>query len=218
MDNMLSLPHADSTTVDPHKAGYIPYPAGSLVYSDERMRFLVTWTSPYLSQGSSENIGVYGVEGSRCSDVDLALKQDHWAQFGWLWQIARGGGFYQCKNEQRPVENSTVSNVHPVYIKPLWEMCTALYEELNLDVCKQGLFVIRNVVMSPFPTDADFIRELMEKFQEIARKEVQVCRERNNRTAYKVEFVMAGTETLFLDFQASFHRATPKTIGSRTEK
>lgn len=62
-DDLLALQHADSITVDPHKAGYIPYPAGSLVYKDGRMRHLVTWSSPYLSQGSAENIGVYGVEG-----------------------------------------------------------------------------------------------------------------------------------------------------------
>ena len=63
VQDLTALEHADSITVDPHKAGYIPYPAGSLVYRDGRMRFLVTWSSPYLSQGSAENIGVYGVEG-----------------------------------------------------------------------------------------------------------------------------------------------------------
>lgn len=62
-DDLLELQNADSITVDPHKAGYALYLAGSLVYKDGRMRYLVTWSSPYLSQGSSENIGVYGVEG-----------------------------------------------------------------------------------------------------------------------------------------------------------
>ncbi|KAE8402126.1 pyridoxal phosphate-dependent transferase [Aspergillus pseudonomiae] len=62
-DDLLELQNADSITVDPHKAGYVPYPAGSLVYKDGRMRYLVTWSSPYLSQGSSEDIGVYDVEG-----------------------------------------------------------------------------------------------------------------------------------------------------------
>lgn len=62
-EDLYALQHADSITVDPHKAGYIPYPAGSLVYRDGRLRHLVTWSGPYLSQGSSENIGVYGVEG-----------------------------------------------------------------------------------------------------------------------------------------------------------
>jgi glutamate/tyrosine decarboxylase-like PLP-dependent enzyme len=62
-EDLIALQFADSITVDPHKAGYIPYPAGSLVYRDGRMRHLVTWSGPYLSQGSAENIGIYGVEG-----------------------------------------------------------------------------------------------------------------------------------------------------------
>lgn len=61
--DLRAMEDADSVTVDPHKAGYIPYPAGSLCYRDGRMRHLVTWSGPYLSQGSAENIGVYGVEG-----------------------------------------------------------------------------------------------------------------------------------------------------------
>lgn len=65
LTDFMALKYADSITVDPHKAGYIPYPAGGVVYRDERLRFLVTWTSPYLTQGSLESIGVYGVEGSK---------------------------------------------------------------------------------------------------------------------------------------------------------
>ena len=56
---------ADSVTVDPHKAAYVQYPAGALCYKDGRMRYLVTWTSPYISRGETTDtsIGVYGVEG-----------------------------------------------------------------------------------------------------------------------------------------------------------
>lgn len=58
------LRESDSITIDPHKAGYIPYPAGGLCYRDGRMRYLVTWTAPYINQSSTgESIGVYGVEG-----------------------------------------------------------------------------------------------------------------------------------------------------------
>lgn len=53
----------DSVTIDPHKSGYIPYPAGALCYRDSRMKYLVTWTSPYIAKGSSEGIGTFGVEG-----------------------------------------------------------------------------------------------------------------------------------------------------------
>ena len=37
-EDLFALRFADSITVDPHKAGYIPYPAGGLCYRDERMR------------------------------------------------------------------------------------------------------------------------------------------------------------------------------------
>lgn len=56
---------ADSITIDPHKSGYCPYPAGGLCYRDGRMRYLVTWTSPVVFRGETESIGVYGVEGSK---------------------------------------------------------------------------------------------------------------------------------------------------------
>ena len=58
------LVEADSITIDPHKSGYIPYPAGALCYRDGRQRYLLTWTAPYINQSSSvESIGLYGVEG-----------------------------------------------------------------------------------------------------------------------------------------------------------
>ncbi|RAH52097.1 pyridoxal-dependent decarboxylase domain protein [Aspergillus piperis CBS 112811] len=72
LKDLIALREADTITVDPHKAGYIPYPAGSLCYRDDRMRFFVTWTSPYLTQGSMENIGVYGVEGSKPGAAAMA--------------------------------------------------------------------------------------------------------------------------------------------------
>ncbi|KAL9026501.1 MAG: hypothetical protein Q9196_004837 [Gyalolechia fulgens] len=65
-EDIYALRFADSITVDPHKAGYVPYPAGGLCYRDERMRFLITWTSPYIFRaGTTESIGIYGVEGSK---------------------------------------------------------------------------------------------------------------------------------------------------------
>lgn len=61
---LMALQYADSITIDPHKSGYIPYPAGGLCYRDGRMRFLLTWTAPYLNQGDEgTTIGIYGVEG-----------------------------------------------------------------------------------------------------------------------------------------------------------
>ncbi|KAJ3580316.1 hypothetical protein NPX13_g248 [Xylaria arbuscula] len=64
-EDLYAMRYADSITVDPHKSGYILYPAGGLCYRDGRMRFLLTWTAPVLSRGSVTSIGIYGVEGSK---------------------------------------------------------------------------------------------------------------------------------------------------------
>lgn len=58
-----ALKDADSITIDPHKSGYIPYPAGALCYRDGRMKNLLIWSAPYIAQGETASIGIYGVEG-----------------------------------------------------------------------------------------------------------------------------------------------------------
>ena len=59
-----ALARVDSITIDPHKAGYISYPAGGLCYRDGRMRLLLTWSAPYLQQSQEgDSIGIYGIEG-----------------------------------------------------------------------------------------------------------------------------------------------------------
>ncbi|KAG7093015.1 hypothetical protein E1B28_009312 [Marasmius oreades] len=66
-NQMLALAKTDSITIDPHKSGYNPYPAGAICYRDGRLRYLTTWTSPYISTTTGDDIsmGIYGVEGSK---------------------------------------------------------------------------------------------------------------------------------------------------------
>jgi glutamate/tyrosine decarboxylase-like PLP-dependent enzyme len=66
-DQYDALPLADSITIDPHKAGYIPYPAGGLCYRNKSQRNLVTSTAPYVAHdaGLDQSVGFYGVEGSK---------------------------------------------------------------------------------------------------------------------------------------------------------
>ncbi|CAG8544963.1 22226_t:CDS:2 [Gigaspora margarita] len=75
--HLYSLKDCDSITVDPHKSGYIPYPAGALCYRDQRMRYLVTWTSPVVTRPMEESIGIYGVEGSKPGAAPVAAWLSH---------------------------------------------------------------------------------------------------------------------------------------------
>jgi glutamate/tyrosine decarboxylase-like PLP-dependent enzyme len=56
VSSISALARADSVTIDPHKLGYVPYPAGALLLQDKRSRELVSLEPPYLMP--TENAGV----------------------------------------------------------------------------------------------------------------------------------------------------------------
>lgn len=68
---------SDSYTIDPHKMGYVPYPAGSILYRDTRLKDFVSYEPSYLHK-SSENdessafLGQWTLEGSRPGAVAAA--------------------------------------------------------------------------------------------------------------------------------------------------
>ena len=73
-----SLKYVDSITVDPHKSGYIPYPAGALCYRNSAMRDLVTFSAPVVFHGDAEpTVGIYGVEGSKPGAAVAAVYLSH---------------------------------------------------------------------------------------------------------------------------------------------
>ncbi len=72
------LGQADSITVDPHKAGYIPYPAGALCYRNAAMRDAVSLQAPVVFHSQAEpTVGIYGVEGSKPGSAAAAVWLAH---------------------------------------------------------------------------------------------------------------------------------------------
>lgn len=72
------LGQADSITVDPHKGGYIPYPAGGLCYRNSAMRNLVSFMAPVVYHGGIDpTVGVFGVEGSKPGAAAAAVYLSH---------------------------------------------------------------------------------------------------------------------------------------------
>ncbi|KAF4456671.1 L-tyrosine decarboxylase [Fusarium austroafricanum] len=78
-EQLMFLPVADTITIDPHKSGYINYPAGGLCYRDKSMRYLITWTSPivYYQGDDKGSMGVYGVKGSKPGAAAVATWLTH---------------------------------------------------------------------------------------------------------------------------------------------
>ena len=73
-----ALGRADSITVDPHKGGYIPYPAGALCYRNAAIRDSISLRSPVVFHSQAEpTVGVYGVEGSKPGSAAAAVWLAH---------------------------------------------------------------------------------------------------------------------------------------------
>lgn len=73
-----ALPYADSVTLDPHKSGFIPYPAGSLCYRNGAMRDSIAFTAPVVFHaGVDVTVGPYGIEGSKPGAAAASVYLSH---------------------------------------------------------------------------------------------------------------------------------------------
>lgn len=82
-----ALSEVDSITVDPHKLGYIPYPAGAYVARDARMINFIGERAPYAFSGEDDeqtdlrerlrNLGQYILEGSKPGSAAASVHVTH---------------------------------------------------------------------------------------------------------------------------------------------
>lgn len=83
MESMRALAHVDSISIDPHKLGFVPYPAGALLLRDSRSRALVATDPPYIlpshvpARGNESVIGRFSFEGSRPGASAAAVWLSH---------------------------------------------------------------------------------------------------------------------------------------------
>ncbi|MBA2571640.1 MAG: decarboxylase [Gemmatimonadetes bacterium] len=77
---LCAMERTDSVTIDPHKLGFIPYPAGAISFRDRRVRDLVAVEAPYLfHRGASEwgYIGRFIFEGSKPGAAAAGVWMSH---------------------------------------------------------------------------------------------------------------------------------------------
>jgi len=73
-----SLQFADSITIDPHKAGYVPYPAGALCYRNSALKNLISFIPSYIDHGSNDpSMGLFGIEGSKPGAAPASVFLSH---------------------------------------------------------------------------------------------------------------------------------------------
>ncbi len=80
---MTALGDADSVTIDPHKLGYVPYPAGAFLLKERRARELVATDPPYLAPTAGLDsvqdlyLGRFIFEGSKPGAAAAAVWLSH---------------------------------------------------------------------------------------------------------------------------------------------
>lgn len=78
---LCAVAETDSVTIDPHKFGYVPYPAGAILFRDGRARELVAIDAPYVfhgqAAGATTAIGRYILEGSKPGAAAAAVWMSH---------------------------------------------------------------------------------------------------------------------------------------------
>jgi len=116
----------DSVTIDPHKYGYIQYPAGAILYRNHLMRRLTIYSGPYIggvgsvNPGDAPTVGSFGLDGSRPGAAAAAVFLSH-----------------ACI---RPDENGygqlikySLFNARKFYVR-LWDLSTTQEYQLNFDL------------------------------------------------------------------------------------
>jgi glutamate/tyrosine decarboxylase-like PLP-dependent enzyme len=77
---LCALERTDSVTIDPHKLGFVPYPAGAISFRDKRTRDLVAVEAPYIFHpGAPEHayIGRFILEGSKPGAAAAGVWMSH---------------------------------------------------------------------------------------------------------------------------------------------
>jgi hypothetical protein len=84
-DALERLGECDSITIDPHKLGYVPYPAGCVCFRSNWVKPLARQHAPYIAEPAADpesdrradTIGVYVLEGSKPGAAAAAVWLSH---------------------------------------------------------------------------------------------------------------------------------------------
>jgi len=73
------LKYANSITLDPHKSGFCPYPAGGLLYRNGNIRKFLAQKAAYVNHGTQKNeeINLFGIDGSKPGAASAGVWLSH---------------------------------------------------------------------------------------------------------------------------------------------
>jgi glutamate/tyrosine decarboxylase-like PLP-dependent enzyme len=116
-DALEHLSSCDSVAIDPHKLGYVPYPAGAVAFRSNLVKPLARQNAPYLEEPpadpeddrTSESIGLYVLEGSKPGAAAAAV----WLSHSLIPLDASGHGLLMRENIRSACELHTLLETYP---------------------------------------------------------------------------------------------------------
>jgi tyrosine decarboxylase/aspartate 1-decarboxylase len=168
-----SLPGVCSITVDPHKMGLAPIPAGGILFRNERLREAVAWNVSYLAGGNSKQATLVGTR-SGASAIAVCALLKHLGKEGYKRIVKRCMRLtWELAEEIRKIEGLhlvTEPTMNVVGIKSETSDIRRIAEELRARKWAVSLFPnhIRIVVMPH--VKKRHIEEFIEDLKEVVSK------------------------------------------------
>lgn len=178
-----AFPEAESITVDPHKTGYVPYPAGGIVFKHKEFRELVLAKASYAfkEESGEENLGQYILEGSKPGAAAASV----WLSHDVLPLNLKGHGALLIQ---------TIKSAHHLQ-STLWHNCSNFYTKTTTNgENKEGITITFTVTPIVVETDLNIVcyvfNWIYRADQETEKANVDLKRmnELNNRLAERMGY------------------------------
>jgi glutamate/tyrosine decarboxylase-like PLP-dependent enzyme len=168
------LHQADSISIDPHKAGFVPYPAGALCYRNSHQKNLVSFTAPYVDTGGvGGSIGFYGVEGSKPGAAAVGVYMSHRIippdQRGYGRIL--GQALFNSKRLSAEVV-TMADNGDPFIVVPVQRLPSERPGPINEDTSESDLDKIRRLILGKTNEQLRDCKEAMKLLAELGSDQI----------------------------------------------
>ncbi len=194
-DALDRLGECDSITIDPHKLGYIPYPAGAVCFKSDLVKPITRQDAPYLDERSadaeterkSQSVGLYILEGSKPGAAAAAV----WLSHTLIPLDTTGHGSLIRETVRRAAELHALLTTLPRLTKRPWNVrCEPLCPPGSNIVC----YAFRPSADSSLAAINGLNREVYERFslsgaERVSEQQFFVSRTTIRPTQYRYETV-----------------------------
>lgn len=193
------LGECDSITIDPHKLGYVPYPAGAVCFRSNLVKPITRQEAPYLSdkpadpqvERTSESVGLYVLEGSKPGAAAAAV----WLSHSLIPLDTTGHGVLVRETVRQASElHALLSTYSTLAPRPRRVRCEALCPPASNIVC----YAFRFADPAPLAAINRLNREVYERFSVSGAERVYDQRFFISRTVIRPALYRAETVAGFL--------------------